>query len=224
LSQEVEPCTGDIKTRKNIKDLNEYQLKAYFDSVKALNNGPKPTIYDSFAEIHLKFAKDIHNTPLFLIWHRYFLYFMEKELQKIDPSVVIPYWDWTENNERAHEDMVFSDSYFGGRSGSDRCVIDGQFKDFKGYYRANGNNQEHCLQRKVNFTLSSTSRYVLNTNYFSLTTIDKFCNDLEYVPHGTVHSAIGGEFGTHASPNDPIFWSHHAFIDKLFYVWQKRNP
>ena len=26
------------------------------------------------------------------------------------------------------------------------------------------------------------------------------------------------------SPNDPIFWMHHAQIDRIWSEWQKRNP
>ncbi len=26
------------------------------------------------------------------------------------------------------------------------------------------------------------------------------------------------------SPNDPVFWLHHAFIDKLWAEWQRRHP
>ena len=26
--------------------------------------------------------------------------------------------------------------------------------------------------------------------------------------------------GTMASPNDPVFWLHHSFVERLFYTWQ----
>lgn len=53
------------------------------------------------------------------------------------------------------------------------------------------------------------------------------CNDqanLESV-HDFFHSAVGGWMPDmpHAS-YDPIFWLHHAFIDKLFALWQLENP
>ena len=38
--------------------------------------------------------------------------------------------------------------------------------------------------------------------------------------HGSTHVQIGGHMSTMHSPQDPLFFSHHAFIDKLWSVWQ----
>ncbi|WP_261765765.1 MULTISPECIES: tyrosinase family protein [Pseudoalteromonas] len=36
---------------------------------------------------------------------------------------------------------------------------------------------------------------------------------------------VGGDMGNPMiSPNDPIFWMHHAQIDRIWSEWQKRNP
>ena len=39
--------------------------------------------------------------------------------------------------------------------------------------------------------------------------------------HNRVHVWVGGQMGTGVSPNDPVFWLHHAFIDKLWADWQR---
>ncbi len=39
-------------------------------------------------------------------------------------------------------------------------------------------------------------------------------------PHGWVHNAVGGTMATSTSPKDPLFWLHHAFIDKLWAEWE----
>jgi len=47
---------------------------------------------------------------------------------------------------------------------------------------------------------------------------------LEQTPHGSIHNAVGGwmsQFNTAAL--DPIFWLHHANIDRLWSVWRARN-
>jgi hypothetical protein len=44
--------------------------------------------------------------------------------------------------------------------------------------------------------------------------------------HGEVHVAVGGESGemsTARSPDDPIFWLHHANVDRIWARWQQRN-
>lgn len=48
---------------------------------------------------------------------------------------------------------------------------------------------------------------------------------LEAVPHGSMHVAVGGWMGGFNTAGlDPIFWVHHANIDRLWTVWQKRDP
>ena len=42
--------------------------------------------------------------------------------------------------------------------------------------------------------------------------------------HNNVHLAVGGEMATAQSPADPIFWLHHANVDRIWAVWQRRNP
>jgi hypothetical protein len=51
-----------------------------------------------------------------------------------------------------------------------------------------------------------------------------FARRLEGPPHALVHNEIGGDLSTMYSPNDPIFYLHHCFIDKVWADWQKRNP
>eukprot|EP00877_Chromochloris_zofingiensis_P011919 jgi/Chrzof1/6981/Cz02g06130.t1 len=49
-------------------------------------------------------------------------------------------------------------------------------------------------------------------------------NDMESI-HGSIHGAIGGTMLVLASSSyDPIFWFHHAFCDKLLWLWQQNNP
>jgi len=47
-----------------------------------------------------------------------------------------------------------------------------------------------------------------------------FWKTVEGAPHGWVHVATGGTMAHMSSPADPIFWSHHAFVDKLWSIWQ----
>jgi hypothetical protein len=40
----------------------------------------------------------------------------------------------------------------------------------------------------------------------------------------SVHLWMGGEMRLVAiSPNDPVFWLHHAFVDKVYHMWQRRH-
>jgi tyrosinase len=42
--------------------------------------------------------------------------------------------------------------------------------------------------------------------------------------HGNVHIAVGGQMATERSPADPLFWLHHANVDRLWALWQAAHP
>ena len=50
---------------------------------------------------------------------------------------------------------------------------------------------------------------------------------LESVPHNVIHGDVGGQQGLMSAFDtaalDPIFWLHHANIDRLWSVWLKRS-
>jgi tyrosinase len=54
-----------------------------------------------------------------------------------------------------------------------------------------------------------------------------FQRRLELGVHDSVHVAIGGQNGTMDSPSspaDPIFFLHHANLDRIWSEWQVKNP
>jgi tyrosinase len=57
-----------------------------------------------------------------------------------------------------------------------------------------------------------------------LPSFKEFASELESRPHGAVHTAIGGDMMPSTSPNDPIFFMHHAQVDRLWALWQQEDP
>jgi tyrosinase len=51
-------------------------------------------------------------------------------------------------------------------------------------------------------------------------TFTGFQSLLESTVHAGTHIAVGGNMGGASSPTDPLFWLHHAFIDKIWADWQ----
>ena len=41
--------------------------------------------------------------------------------------------------------------------------------------------------------------------------------------HGRGHYFIGGDMGGQSTPNDPVFFLHHANVDRLWAMWQDEN-
>lgn len=44
---------------------------------------------------------------------------------------------------------------------------------------------------------------------------------LESGPHDNVHGGTGGFMGAFMSPVDPLFWLHHANLDRLWDIWSR---
>ena len=55
-------------------------------------------------------------------------------------------------------------------------------------------------------------------------TFEDFSSQLED-QHNQVHGWVGGSMGiVPLAAYDPVFWAHHCMIDRLWYLWQLRNP
>jgi len=57
----------------------------------------------------------------------------------------------------------------------------------------------------------------------SRTTFPSFQTGLESM-HAGVHNAVGGDMAGAGSPTDPVFFLHHANIDRIWSKWQKKHP
>ena len=54
-------------------------------------------------------------------------------------------------------------------------------------------------------------------------TFSNFSKTLELGIHGLYHSKLTYTMNTIYSPNDPVFFLHHGFIDRLWNEWQNKN-
>ncbi|KAI0241370.1 hypothetical protein L0F63_005999 [Massospora cicadina] len=215
--------------RKEIRELKKDELKAYVNAIKKLHSKKRPdqvSKYDRYAEIHVNMHQQIHGVPAFLPWHRQFIRKYELELQQIDPSVTLPYWDWTIDSQYPTKSPVLTSAMFGGNGNKkkDMCVTDGPFANWMVT-----TPKPHCLRRDYagGTTIPAlTSIDVMTGLLNDLTEYSEFSFQLE-VHHGPIHLDIGGERGDlnpMHSPNDPLFFLHHTFVDMLWYNWQMKHP
>ncbi|RKP04727.1 hypothetical protein THASP1DRAFT_10222, partial [Thamnocephalis sphaerospora] len=210
--------------RREIRTLSEKERNVYFGAIKKLQLGPRPNTYDRFVDLHVKFANSTHGFPEFLPWHRAYILDFEKALREIDASIALPYWDWSYDSQAPELSPVWSPDWYGGNGrSSDNCVIDGQWANWEPFYPV-----PHCLTREWNNNTNIISAYhpPEAIRYFQENTqlYDDFRLYLEVPAHVLVHLSIGGEMATLFSPNDPLFWLHHAFIDKVWADWQELSP
>jgi tyrosinase len=131
---------GTLALRRNAKDFSADERAAYVSAILALKEKPSPwamglSVYDTFVLWHRDaFNCDInaaHMAPAFLPWHRQFLLLFEEQLRTVDPSISLPYWDWTVDN--TPDSYVWGDDFMGGNGNPDQgyVVTTGPFADGK---------------------------------------------------------------------------------------------
>jgi len=141
-----------------------------------------------------------------------------------------------------NNDEPFGDGYGGMPNGRFQCdataPLDSQW-DLDSYAlgsnaagTTSGGGPLPCLFRNSLTQLSVPSAADINS-YMATTNYDDLFA-FESSPHGTPHVMIGGsaqsgyaprgQMGDGRSPFDPIFWIHHAGVDRLWYNWQNDDP
>lgn len=147
---------------------------------------------------------------------------MELALRFEDPNAFLPYWDSTldEGLPNPCDSVLWSLHLIGNADG---FVTSGPFSNWtatnqsgdnfgEGIYRSCGSNKRGRL-------INPADIYNI-MNLKSYQEMLCFCtNILVEGAHGVVHNFVGGHMSSiELSPNDPVFFLHHAFID---YIWEK---
>lgn len=218
-----------VRRRREIHELSSDELDRFINSIRAIHNtrdgSNSWSIYEKFARQHMDFAGINHNSASFFPYHRQLLHDFETELRKIDSSVTVPYWNWTIYSQSPGTDPVLSSAILGdsGRAGLGCISTNGKLGAWSHspYWPASN----ACIQRSYvpgqsngrTFHLWGTILDAMDRN----PTYSNFRSTLE-IYHGTPHVFVGGGMNSMMSPMDPIFWVHHAFIDAIWDVYQKK--
>lgn len=137
----------------------------------------------------------------FLPWHRVFLFVFEQHLQALRPGLEVPYWDWT-NDAQVPAWLADYTPTVMGANGNPITV-----------FRTSGDPQAPNLP-----TVDDVNAALADADFAT------FRPDLEGL-HDTVHVWVGGpmqDLGT--APADPLFWLHHANVDRIWESWRSHNP
>ncbi|KAI8868493.1 Di-copper centre-containing protein, partial [Ramicandelaber brevisporus] len=202
----------------------------YFNAVKLLNTGTRPNQFDRFAQVHVYFAGQIHGYAPFFPFHRQFLRDWEQTLQRVanDNTIYQPFWDWALDASNPQGSPIFTSNWLSGNSNGGCASIPSLGGQWQVLWNGNYQQQLRCLVRNFNQAAMNAyySQSALQTIFSNSGNFGAFSPAIEGGPHGNVHVSIGGsngDMGNMASPNDPFFWFHHAFIDKLWNDWMNQN-
>ncbi|KAK0118659.1 hypothetical protein ONS95_007540 [Cadophora gregata] len=238
-------CTNPT-VRKEWRTLSRDEQISYVNAVNCLTTKPSriglsSPLYDDFPYVHNQLNNDIHSVASFLPWHRYFVHVYETALKECGYTGSATYWDWTLDSLSPSTSPIWDATTGFGGNGSpnvtepgeyspQKCVADGPFSKLRPTYITNSYTP-HCLTRNWNNGTSLPGRML--GEYYSPEVVDgaqalgtytEYRYELEGTPHGAIHAAVGGDLGPSTSPNEPIFFLHHAQVDRLWYLWQQKDP
>jgi tyrosinase len=156
---------------------------------------------------HGRLGSDQMPYDLFLPWHRAYLLYFEHTIRDQNANATLPYWDWTSNG--SHQNGI-PNSYqaTAGLSSGPMPAIQ--------------RHHARPTQRNPDDPAALPTQDDVN----KLIALDQFLDFSTQVQdvHDNVHGWVGGDMGVIAtSAFDPIFWSHHCMIDRIWYLWQLEN-
>ena len=187
----------------------------------------------------------------FCAWHRQYLRAFEKELQTQVPGVTLPYWDWTDHV--AAVNRLFTPTFLGSlRTGPPGPVPDGvlrnpvptaqrppwwpagatgfaihpQLREGMGARLARGSvgvgwpPTAAAIQQLEQLVITQPGAHPF---WFFWSVLEAGETTVTSRTHNRGHNFIGGHMSGAFSPNDPIFWLHHANVDRLWANWQARR-
>ncbi|KAJ2921759.1 hypothetical protein H1R20_g15340, partial [Candolleomyces eurysporus] len=111
------------------------------------------------------------------------------------------------------------------------CVQTGPFANLVLHVGPGRRFTDHCLVRGFHEELRPSLSQPHISNIMSQTTYDNFWNSLDGLPfkpdsrlHDAGHGFTGGDMiSFYTSPNDPIFFLHHAGLDRIWWQWQNAD-
>jgi len=202
---------ANVRTRKNIYCLSASSpdVVAYCTAVAVMKARPAtdPTSWEAQRAIHytigipptLIYDQCQHGTAFFLSWHRMYLYWFERIVRAAsgNTSFALPYWGYSPTGARNLP------APFRVPAGAGNPLYDGS----RNFASNNGDPMPASLV-DPGFALLELAFY-------------DFQGELENTPHNVVHTpGVGGNMaGVPTAALDPIFYLHHAQIDRLWGVW-----
>lgn len=198
-----------LRQRKDQQRLTSAEWSAFLGAFRAVSalDAPSPNLQD-FVTLYERAAEPIDvqarkwrvfssERPGYpgincLAWHREYLAKFEMRLMCVDPSVRIPYWNWTEH-------PTFPPALGG--------------LEKLGFW--------NVLQEAIYLESLPSIRQIRAA--LAEKTFTGFQTTLEQ-PWGPSRHNPGGDLSMMNSPNDPIFFLNHAYMDKLWADWSKLHP
>lgn len=249
----AQPPAPALGTREDIAamDADHPTLVAYRAAVAAMKKLDKedptnPLGWRYQANMHGALDEDgdmkgwrwcMHGNWWFLPWHRGYLYFFEKIVRKMSgsDSFRLPYWSWEKDGHNVLPAPFRDPTYRGG----DNPLFDGTRAEANrgGPLRPNTRSGSFAVDWGTALAIDRFTSTVPEFAYGGVRrpkaalpakpASTRQHGGMEHNAHDMLHDAIGGERGNMGDPDtaarDPIFWLHHANVDRLWNRWMDQR-
>lgn len=220
------------RVRYEWDSLSANDKTSFVNAVKCLMGLPRSgqfsnsqSRYEDFVALHQTLTPNVHDNSKFLVWHRYYIWAFEDELRsRCSYSGSLPWFDETKYAGRFSQSSIFSDAYFGAIGIGGNCVTNGKFAGLTLNVGPGTGNGRHCLARNGDASLTANCNSDVVNACQRQTDYAGMAACAEGGAHAWGHNGIGAVMSDkYASPGDPVFFLHHAFIDRNFRVWQNAD-
>ncbi|XP_019174144.1 PREDICTED: polyphenol oxidase I, chloroplastic-like [Ipomoea nil] len=180
----------------------------------------------------------VHNSWLFFPFHRWYLYFYEKILGKLinDPTFALPYWNWDNQSGMTMPNMFMSTTSSLYDANRNPNYLPPAIVDLNYAGKDRGLSDEELIAENLvavyrsMVTNGGTTELFMGKKYVTGTPPSPGQGSVEGIPHTPVHRWVGdsvdqpngedmGNF--YSAGRDPLFYSHHANVDRMWVIWQK---
>lgn len=196
-----------IRTRYECRELPEATKSNLFAAIKKLTGTAK---YTQLVDDHVAVTSSAHGTPEFFPWHREYLYRFEQAL-----GVDMCYWDWATDAQAPEVSIVNAPNWF-GTDGGGGCIKDSYFGQLS-YQGECVSSQWDGGSGKIGafYSIDYVSKIITDAK-----TYEEFRVPYEGTAHARIHNGIGAMFSKMMSPANPVFFAHHANVDRHWAIWQ----
>ncbi|KAI8871335.1 Di-copper centre-containing protein [Ramicandelaber brevisporus] len=203
------------KLRKELRQLTVqegYNLAAAFDRLKTLG------WLDYFAQKWNGDLDSFDGKPEFLPYIRSFIRALEIQLQSLDPSITLPYFNWAQDAARPAESTIFNSFMWGsdGNPDNNHCVDDWLFS------WTMMTPTPHCVQRQFSTSVTPWPQSSVDAMLRQEKAYDGINSALQGADRA-VQLFMGGDMATRFRPNDPVLYFHLAMIDRIYTAWQNAD-
>lgn len=204
--------------RKNSDSLTASELAALQDGYSRMQAIRDNRGFNHIAGFHGTPGNYCHRDPdLFLPWHRAYVYHFEQYLRDQALTAAVPWWDWTSDTSR-QTGIPTAFSSLTTASGTPNPLLKS---------RINAPTANPPVDRDTVRSTGDPNRLPVPSDVANLLSIQDFLDfsgQFDFGLHGRIHIWVAGDMASVPfAAYDPIFYSHHCMVDRIWYLWQQRH-